>query len=230
VLTGRPPAVVEVPGHILAAPPPPVPIELPSQLLERRPDIAINERQMAAANEQIGIAKAAYFPTLSLSGTAGFQSSSFTTWISWPSRFFSVGPTLAETIFDAGRRRAVEAETIAAYDATVAAYRQTVLTALQQVEDELAALRILHDESATVADSVASAERALKLSDEQYRAGVTSYLTVITAQTTALAAERTQVDLLTRRLTSSVLLIQALGGGWDTTQLPTRKDVEKGSE
>jgi NodT family efflux transporter outer membrane factor (OMF) lipoprotein len=230
VLTGRPPAVVEIPGHILTAPPPPVPIELPSELLQRRPDIAINERQMAAANEQIGIAKAAYFPTLSLSGTAGFQSSSITTWFSWPSRFFSVGPTLAETIFDAGRRRAVEAETIAAYDATVAAYRQTVLTALQQVEDELAALRILREESATVADSVASAERALKLSDEQYRAGVTSYLTVITAQTTALAAERTQVDLLTRRLTSSVLLIQALGGGWDVTQLPTRKDVEKGTE
>jgi NodT family efflux transporter outer membrane factor (OMF) lipoprotein len=230
VLTGRPPAVVTIASRVLTAPPPPVPIAVPSELLERRPDIAINERQMAEANEQIGIAKAAFYPTLSLSGAAGFQSSRITTWISWPSRFFSVGPTLAETLFDAGRRRAVVAETVAAFDATVASYRQTVLTAFQQVEDQLSTLRILSQESSTVDDSVKSAERALALSSAQYRAGTTSYLTVITAQATALTAERTQVDLLTRRLTASVQLIQALGGGWDSSQLPTAKDVATGTK
>jgi len=230
VLTGRPPAAVTIASKVLTTPPPPVPIAVPSELLERRPDIAINERDMAAANEQIGIAKAAFYPTLSLSGAAGFQSSRITTWISWPSRFFSVGPTLAETIFDAGRRRAVLAQTVAAFDATVAAYRQTVLTAFQQVEDQLSTLRILAEESSTVEDSVKSAERALALSSAQYRAGTTSYLTVITAQATALTAERTQVDLLTRRLTASVQLIQALGGGWDSSQLPTAKDVVSGTK
>jgi NodT family efflux transporter outer membrane factor (OMF) lipoprotein len=229
VLSGRPPAALEIASRVLTTPPPPVPIAVPSELLERRPDIAINERQMAAANEQIGIAKAAFYPTLSLSSAAGFQSSRFTTWISWPSRFFSVGPVLAETLFDAGRRRAIVAETAAAYDATVAAYRQTVLTAFQQVEDQLSTLRILSTENDTVEESVKSAERALTLSTAQYRAGTTSYLTVITAQATALAAERTQVDLLTRRLTASVQLIQALGGGWDASQLPSMKDVQTGS-
>ena len=226
VLTGRPPAAVTVTGKLLTTPPPPVPIAVPSVLLERRPDIAVNERLVAAANEQIGIAKAAFFPTLALAAAGGFQSSRITTWISWPSRFFSVGPTLAETIFDAGRRRAQVAQTLAAYDAAVAAYRQTVLTAFQQVEDELSTLRVLADEFVTVEESVKSADRALALSTAQYKAGTTSYLTVITAQATALAAERTQVDLLTRRLTASVLLIQALGGGWDTSQLPTTKDVQ----
>ena len=230
VLTGRPPAAVTVTNKLLTTPPPPVPIAVPSELLERRPDIAINERQMAAANEQIGIAKAAYYPSLTLSAAAGFQSSRITTWISWPNRFFSVGPALAETVFDAGRRRAVMAQTVNAYDATIAAYRQTVLTAFQQVEDQLAALRVLADESNVVEDSVKSAERALTLSTAQYRAGTTSYLTVITAQATALEAERTQVDLLTRRLTSSVLLVQALGGGWDSTQLPSAKDVATGTQ
>ena len=230
VLTGRPPANLTIGKKVLTTPPPPVPIAVPSELLERRPDIAINERQMAAANEQIGIAKAAFYPSLTLSAAAGFQSSRITTWISWPSRFFSVGPTLSQTIFDAGRRRAVMAETEAAFDATVAAYRQTVLTAFQQVEDELSTLRTLANESLTVEDSVKSAERALTLSTAQYRAGTTSYLTVISSQATALAAERTQVDLLTRRLTASVLLIQALGGGWDTSQLPTMKDVRAGTQ
>ena len=226
VLTGRPPAAVEVTGKLLKAPPPPVPVAVPSVLLERRPDIAINERLVAAANEQIGIAKAAFYPTLSLAAAVGLESSRITTWISWPSRFFSVGPTLAETIFDAGRRRAQVNETVNAYDATVAAYRQTVLTAFQQVEDQLSTLRVLSNEFVPVEDSVKSADRALTLSTAQYRAGTTSYLTVITAQATALSAERTQIDLLTRRLTSSVALIQALGGGWDTTQLPSMGDVQ----
>jgi NodT family efflux transporter outer membrane factor (OMF) lipoprotein len=229
VLTGRPPAALTVTGKLLTAAPPPVPVAVPSVLLERRPDIAINERLMAAANEQIGIAKAAFFPTLSLAATAGAESYDFTTWISWPSRLFSVGPTLAEIIFDAGRRRAQVAQTLDAYDATVAAYRQTVLTAFQQVEDQLSTLRVLADELTSVENSVKSAERALTLSTAQYRAGTTSYLTVITAQAVALSAERTQVDLLTRRLTASVQLIQALGGGWDATQLPTLKDTQAGT-
>jgi NodT family efflux transporter outer membrane factor (OMF) lipoprotein len=226
VLTGRPPAALEVAGKLLKTPPPPVPVAVPSVLLERRPDIAINERLVAAANEQIGIAKAAFYPTLSLAGIVGLESSHITTWISWPSRLFSVGPTLAETIFDAGRRRAQVNQTLNAYDSAVAAYRQTVLTAFQQVEDQLSTLRVLSNEFVPVEDSVKSADRALTLSTAQYRAGTTSYLTVITAQATALSAERTQIDLLTRRLTASVALIQALGGGWDTTQLPTMKDVQ----
>lgn len=230
VLTGRPPAQLTIHPKLLTTPPPPVPVAVPSELLERRPDIAINERQMAAANEQIGIAKAAFYPTLTLSAAAGFQSSRFTTWISWPNRFFSVGPSISQTVFDAGRRRAIMAETEAAFDATVAAYRQTVLTAFQQVEDQLSTLRTLANESATVEQSVKSADRALTLSTAQYRAGTTSYLTVLTSQTTALAAERTQVDLLTRQLTASVLLVQALGGGWDTSQLPTLKDVQTGTQ
>lgn len=225
VLIGKPPSELTIPPLTLKTPPPPVPIAVPSVLLERRPDIASNERQMAAANEQIGIAKAAFYPSLSLSAALGLANNRITTWISWPARFFSIGPTLSETIFDAGRRRAVVAQTEATFDATIAAYRQTVLTAFQQVEDNLAALRVLAEESQTVNQSVASAERALTLSEAQYKYGTTSYLTVITAQATALNAERTAIELLTRRLTASVLLVQALGGGWDSSQLPTQKDV-----
>ena len=185
---------------------------------------------MAAANEQVGIATAAFYPALTLAATAGFQSTRFTTWIGWPSRFFSIGPVLAQTIYDGGRRRAQLAQTRATFDATVAAYRQTVLTAFQQVDDQLSTLRILSDEFVTVNDSARAAERALNLSTLQYKAGTTSYLTVITAQATALAAQRTEVDLLTRRLTASVNLIQALGGGWDATQLPSPKDVQTGTK
>jgi len=227
VLTGRPPAALTVAARLLQTPPPPVPVELPSQLLERRPDIAANERQAAAANEQIGIAKAAFFPALTLAATGGLQASSITTWIRWPSRFFSVGPTLAETLFDAGRRRAQVSQTLAAYDAAVAAYRQSVLTAFQQVEDSLSTLRILAEESVVADQSVKSAERALAVSTAQYKAGTTAYLTVLTAQATALAAERTQIDLLTRRLEASVQLVVNLGGGWDNSQLPTRQDIIK---
>ncbi len=226
VLTGRPPAELTVPSLVLRNPPPAVPINVPSALLERRPDIAASERQMAAANEQIGIATAAYYPSLTLGTSLGLENNSFLRWFTWPSRFFSVGPTLSETIFDAGRRRAVLTETQAAFDNTIANYRQTVLTAFQQVEDNLAALRVMEDESATVARSVDSSNRALTVSTAQYKAGTTSYLTVITAQAIALSAERTAVDLLTRRLVSSVALVQSLGGGWDASQLPTMKDVQ----
>jgi NodT family efflux transporter outer membrane factor (OMF) lipoprotein len=225
VLTGKPPASLTIGTLILKNPPPSVPIGVPSALLERRPDIAAAERQMASANEQIGIATAAFYPSLTLSASAGLQNTSITRWFSWPSRFFSVGPTLSQTLYDAGRRRAVVTQTEAAFDATIANYRQIVLTAFQQVEDNLAALRILEEESKTVDQAVSSAERALTISSAQYKAGTTSYLTVITAQATALAAERTAIELLTRRLTSSVLLIQALGGDWDVSQLPSRNDI-----
>jgi NodT family efflux transporter outer membrane factor (OMF) lipoprotein len=209
-----------IPPAPLKTPPPPVPIGVPSELLQRRPDIAIAERRAAAANEQIGIAMAAFFPTLTLSGGVGLQASSLAKWFTWPSRFWSVGPQLAQTLFDAGRRRGIVVEQQAAYDATVANYRETVLTAFQQVEDNLAALRILSEEADKVQETVASSTRALDISTAQYRAGTTSYLTVITSQATLLNAERTAITLLTRRLTASVLLIEALGGGWDVSKLP----------
>jgi NodT family efflux transporter outer membrane factor (OMF) lipoprotein len=225
VLAGQPPAALTISVKSLTTPPPPVPVALPSQLLERRPDIAANERLAAAANEQIGIAKAAFFPSLTLAATAGLQASHITTWIAWPSRFFSIGPTLAETIFDAGRRRAQVTQDVAAYDATVAAYRQSVLTAFQQVEDGLSSMRVLAEESVVADESVKSSARALTISTAQYKAGTTAYLTVLTAQATALAAEKTQIDLLTRRLEASVQLVVSLGGGWDNSQLPTKPDV-----
>ena len=227
VLTGKPPAELSVAVAVLHSVPPPVPVGVPSALLERRPDIAQSERQMAASNELIGIAKAAFYPSLSLSGAAGFSSSGFTTWISWPSRIFSIGPTLSQTVFDAGRRRAALNEALDAYDATIAAYRQTVLTAFQQVEDNLAALRILSDEAVPVQQAVSSSGRALSISTAQYKAGTTSYLTVITAQATALDAQRTAVNLLTRRLVATVALIQALGGDWDASQLPTQQELRE---
>jgi NodT family efflux transporter outer membrane factor (OMF) lipoprotein len=226
VFTGKPPSELTLATSLIKNPPPAVPINVPSALLERRPDIAAAERQMAAANEQIGIAMAAFYPSLNLSASVGFENSNFLNWITWPARFFSVGPSLSETLYDAGRRHAVVAEMQAAFDNTIANYRQTVLTAFQQVEDNLAALRVMEDEAVTVARSVESSERALTVSTAQYKGGTTSYLTVITAQATALAAERTAVELLTRRLTASVALVQALGGGWDASQLPSLKDAQ----
>jgi len=225
VLMGKAPSELTISGTILKNLPPPVPIAVPSVLLERRPDIAAGERQMAAANEQIGIAQAAFYPTLSLSAAVGLENNRITTWISWPARFFSVGASMAETVFEAGRRRAAVAQSQAAFDATIASYRQTVLGAFEQVEDNLAALRVLSEESVTADQAVTSAERALTVSTAQYKAGTTNYLTVIQAQATALSSERTAVELLTRRLTASVLLVQALGGGWESSQLPTGRDV-----
>jgi NodT family efflux transporter outer membrane factor (OMF) lipoprotein len=225
ILTGKAPAELTIPQAALKMPPPPVPLGVPSELLERRPDIASAERQVAAANEQIGIAMAAFYPTLSLTGSAGLQGSSLAKWFTWPSRFWSVGPQLAETLFDAGRRRGIVAEDQASYDATVASYRETVLTAMQQVEDELAALRILAGEADKVQQTVQAANRALDVSSAQYRAGTAGYLTVIISQATLLNADVTAVNLLTRRLTASVLLIEALGGGWNVSQLPSKQDV-----
>jgi NodT family efflux transporter outer membrane factor (OMF) lipoprotein len=225
ILIGKAPADLTIPAVALNATPPPAPLGVPSELLERRPDIAGAERQVAAANEQIGIAMAAFYPNLSLTGSVGLESSSLAKWFTWPSRFWSVGPQLAETLFDAGRRRGVVEEQRAAYDATVAAYRETVLTAMQQVEDNLAALRILAGEADKAQQTVQAATHALDISSAQYRSGTASYLLVITSQATLLGADVTAVTLLTRRLTASALLIEALGGGWNASQLPTTRDV-----
>jgi NodT family efflux transporter outer membrane factor (OMF) lipoprotein len=225
VLIGKPPALLTVPAMTLNAPLPQVPVALPSTLLERRPDVANAERTVASANEQIGIAKAAFYPAISLGGSAGFQSSSVTTWISWPSRFWSVGPQLAQTLFDAGRRRGELQIAEAQYDATVANYRQTVLTAFQQVEDNLSALRILEREAGQLAQATAAAQRSLDVSTAQYKAGTAPYLQVITAAAIVLADQRSVINLLERRLAASVSLIQALGGGWDTSKLPSASEV-----
>ncbi|MGH9613569.1 MAG: efflux transporter outer membrane subunit [Bryobacteraceae bacterium] len=225
ILVGKPPAGLTIRYATIKSQPPAIPVGVPSTLLERRPDIAAAERQMASINEEIGIAQAAYYPTLTLSASAGLESSDFLKLFTWPSRFWSVGPLLTETLFDAGRRRALVEEAGAAYDVTVASYRQIVLTAFQQVEDNLSALRVLENEAQVEDQAVQAAERALAISTDQYKAGTASYLQVITSQTTALQDERTAVDLHTRRMVASVLLIQALGGGWDASTLPTVKDL-----
>jgi NodT family efflux transporter outer membrane factor (OMF) lipoprotein len=225
VLIGKPPANLTLPAVTQRPDPPPVPVALPSALLERRPDIAQAERQVAAANEQIGIAHAAFYPTLSIGGSLGLQSSAIGSLLSWPSRFWSVGPQLAQTIFDAGRRRGQLQIAEAEYDANTAGYRQTVLTAFQQVEDNLAELRILEQETAEVNRATAAAQRALDVSVAQYQAGTTPYLQVLTSQVIVLGDQRAQINLLTRRLAASVGLIQALGGGWDTSKLPSVSDV-----
>jgi NodT family efflux transporter outer membrane factor (OMF) lipoprotein len=225
ILIGKPPSGFSIPSATLKTPPPPVPLGVASALLERRPDIAGAERQVAAANEQIGIAKAAFYPTLTLSASAGLESTGFVSWFTWPSRFWSVGPQLAETLFDAGKRHAQVSQAEAAYDATVANYRQTVLTGFQQVEDNLAALRILADEADVTDRAVKAAKQSLDISTDQYKGGIVAYLQVITAQTAWLTEEKAAVDVLTRRMTASVLLVEALGGGWDTSKLPTVPDV-----
>jgi NodT family efflux transporter outer membrane factor (OMF) lipoprotein len=219
VLIGEPPSTFSLPVVPLNATPPVIPPGLPSELLERRPDIAANERLMAAANAQIGVAKAAYFPMFNLFPSAGFESTTIVNWLSSPSAFALVGASAVVTAFDAGRRRAASDQARAGYDQAVANYRQDVLTAYQEVEDNLAALRLLEDESNTQAAAVAAAEHSLALSNNRYRGGVTSYLEVITAQFTALGDERTAVQLSGRRMVDSVLLIKALGGGWDAASL-----------
>jgi NodT family efflux transporter outer membrane factor (OMF) lipoprotein len=220
VLIGKPPASFSLEQAPLDLQPPSIPVGLPSQLLERRPDIASAERRVAEANEQIGIARAAFFPTVMLSLSAGLEGTSMLNWLNWPSRFWAVGPSMAQTLFDGGRRRATSEAATANYDATVANYRQTTLNAFQQVEDNLAALRILDQEAEQQQEAVASAEETLRLFTNRYKGGVDTYLQVITAQTVALANERNDVDILRRRMDSSVLLIKALGGGWDVSKLP----------
>jgi NodT family efflux transporter outer membrane factor (OMF) lipoprotein len=219
VLVGEPAPSFTLPVAALNATPPVIPPGLPSQLLERRPDIASSERQMAAANANIGVAKAAYFPLFNFPGAAGFEGTSVANWLSNPSTFASVGISAMATVFDVGRRRAALDQARAAYDQTVANYQQSVLVAYQEVEDNLAALRLLEQEAATQAAAVAAAEHSLDLSKNRYTGGVTTYLEVITAQTTALADERSAVQVSGRRMTDSVLLVKALGGGWDAASL-----------
>jgi NodT family efflux transporter outer membrane factor (OMF) lipoprotein len=227
-LLGKPPAAFGLSADPLHSEPPVVPIGFPSQILERRPDIAAAERRIEEANEQIGIARAAFFPAVTLSASGGFEGSSILNWFAWPSRFWAVGPQLAETLFDAGRRRAGSDAAIAGYDASVASYRQTTLTAFQQVEDNLAALRVLENEAKQQRNAVASAEESLQLFINRYQGGVDNYLQVITAQTIALNNERTEIDIQRRRMDASVLLIKALGGGWNRADLPTLPSLRKG--
>jgi NodT family efflux transporter outer membrane factor (OMF) lipoprotein len=218
-LIGEPPATFSLPPRPLAAGPPDVPVGIPSRLLERRPDIAASERRVAEANEQIGIAKAAYFPALVLNASVGFEGSSFGNVLNASSLLWAVGATITQTVFDGGRRRAVSDIARAGYDATVAAYRQTTLSAFQQVEDNLAALRILEQESQQQRQAVESAQESLRLFTNRYRGGVDNYLQVITAQTVTLTNQRTEIDILRRRMDASVLLVKALGGGWDVAAL-----------
>ena len=224
VLIGKAPANFSLPPLPLTAPPPPIPVGVPSELLERRPDIAVAERQVASANTQIGLAKLAYYPVFNLMAAGGFDSGTITTLLQGPSAIWSVGASAAFTVFDVGRRRALTEEAKTGYDFTVANYRQTTLTAFQQVEDDLAALRILEQEAGVQAVAVEAAQRSMDLSVTRYEGGVTSYLEVITAQNAALADELTAVNILGRRMASAVLLVQALGGGWDSSNLPQRPE------
>jgi NodT family efflux transporter outer membrane factor (OMF) lipoprotein len=221
ILIGKPPAEFTLAAAPLNRQPPSTPVGLPSELLQRRPDIAAAERRVAEANQQIGIARAAYFPTVTLGGTAGFSGSQGSNWFGWPSGFWAVGPALAQTLFDAGRRRATSESARANYDAAVATYRQTSLTAFEEVEDNVAALRILENETQQQQQAIASSQESLQLFTNRYKGGVDTYLQVITAQTIELSNERNAIDILRRRLDASVLLIKALGGGWNVSSLPT---------
>jgi NodT family efflux transporter outer membrane factor (OMF) lipoprotein len=228
-LVGKPASTFSIAplDKFIDTPVPSVPLGLPSALLERRPDIANAERLVAAANAQIGVAKSAYFPDLTLAASGGYQSSGLANWISLPNRLWSVGPSLAETLFDGGARAATTDQAIATYDANVASYRQTVLTGFQQVEDEIATLRILETESKKQLEAVTLSRRAVELTLNQYKAGIIPFLEVIPVETTALSNERTYVDLLSRRLIANVQLIAALGGGWDVSKLPDNDAVSK---
>ncbi len=214
VLVGEPPASLSLEAAPLAGEPPPVPPDMPSRLLQQRPDIGAAERRVAAANAEVGVASAAFFPALTLTGDAGLQATHLEQWLSWPMRFWSVGPALALTLFDAGERHAVKAQAVASYDATVAVYRETVLSALQDVEDNLAAERLLKDEAERQHAASAAAQRSLDISMNQYRAGTASYLQVSTQQTALLTSQRTALSVTERQFVAAVQLVRALGGGW----------------
>jgi NodT family efflux transporter outer membrane factor (OMF) lipoprotein len=228
VLVGQSASTFTVPVIVATVQPPAVPFGVPSQLLERRPDVAADERLMAQANAQIGVADAAYFPTLTLSASAGFDSSTAANWLTWPARFWSVGPSLSETIFDGGLRSATVAQYRAQFDQSVATYRQTVLMAFQQVEDNLASLRILSLEIGQQDQAVASSQRYVAIATDRYKLGLDPYLDVITAQTSLFSNQQTSVTLHLQQMTASVQLIEALGGGWDAAQLPTSAEIREG--
>jgi NodT family efflux transporter outer membrane factor (OMF) lipoprotein len=224
-LIGKPSSEFSIPVKPLLTTPPPIPIGLPSELLERRPDIAAAERAMAAANAQIGIAYAAYYPNVTLSAGAGFESSAWSRLFNWPSRFWSIGASLSETIFDAGLRRATINQYVATYNADLAAYRQTVLNAFQQVEDALAALRILTEQIQQQHQAVESTRTALDLEMKRYETGLDPYIDVVIEQNALLSAQQILAGIEIQRTTASVQLIEALGGGWDASQLPTPQQV-----
>lgn len=214
VLIGRPAAEFSLAAEAPKAVLPAIPVGLPSQLLERRPDIAAAERAMAQANAQIGVAKAAYYPSITLTASGGLQNLSMADWLTWPSRVWSVGPALAETLFDGGLRKATVGQYRAAYDQTVANYRQTVLTAFQQVEDNLAAVRILSEAIEQQDAAIRSAQRNLRDETGRYSAGLDPYLTVLAAESALFAAEESAVTFREQQMVAGVQLIQALGGGW----------------
>ena len=227
VLIGKAPAELTIAVGEFNIQAPAIPVSLPSELLERRPDIAAAERQAAAANARIGVAKAAYYPRLNLAMTNGFQSSDVATLFSTVSRYWALGPAAAAlTIFDGGIKNAQYQQAIAQFDASVAAYRQTVLTGFQEVEDNLAALRILAEQRAVQDQAVTAADKALELTVNQYKAGTVSYLNVMTAQTAALSNHQTAVQLQGQQLSTAVLLIKALGGGWQDKELPTADQAD----
>ncbi|MGB6430202.1 MAG: efflux transporter outer membrane subunit [Candidatus Acidiferrales bacterium] len=219
-LTGQPASTFSIPAEPLKQSPPPIPVGVPSQLLERRPDIAQDERLVAQANAEIGVGRAAYFPTLTITAEAGFQSSSLANLLAWPSRAWSVGPTISETIFDGGLRRATVQQYVAQFQESVANYRQTVLTAIQQVEDNLSSLRILSEEVVQQDDAVKSSVNYLQVATNRYKLGLDPYLDVITAQTTLFTNQQTAVNLREQAMDANVQLIEALGGGWNSSQLP----------
>jgi len=225
VLIGKTASDFSIPVKPMAVAPPPIPVGVPSELLERRPDVAAAERTMAEANAAIGIAYAAYYPNLTLTAEGGFESSVFHRWLTWPSRFWSVGASLPETLFDAGLRRATVQQYAATYNADLAAYRQTVLSAFQQVEDGLAEVRILSKEIQQEQQAVESAQTYLKLEQARYDTGVDPYLFVLIAQTTVLADQQTLNGLQVQQMTYAVALVEALGGGWDRSQLPGTQQV-----
>ena len=225
MLVGKSASDFSIPVRPMTVAPPPIPVGVPSELLERRPDVSAAERTMAEANAAIGIAHAAYFPNLILSADGGFQSSAFTQWLSWPSRFWSVGASIPETIFDAGLRRATVQQYVATYNADVASYRQTVLSAFQQVEDSLAEVRILSKEIQQEQEAVNLAQTYLMLEQARYETGVDPYVAVLIAQNTVLADQQVLNTLQVQQMTSAVALVEALGGGWDRSQLPSTQQV-----
>jgi NodT family efflux transporter outer membrane factor (OMF) lipoprotein len=225
MLVGKQASSFSIPVRPLATAPPPIPVGVPSQLLERRPDVAAAERNMASANAQIGVAYAAFYPALTLSASGGFESSALKNLLTWPSRFWSVGPSISETVYDGGLRRATVNQYIATYDADLAAYRQSVLTAFQQVEDDLAAVRIFSQQILRQQEAVNSARTFLKLETDRYNNGIDPYIDVVTAQTTLLSNQETLNNLQVQEMTASVQLIEALGGGWNRSQLPTPAEI-----
>ena len=225
MLTGQAPSSLTVAAAQIAAPPPPIPVAIPSLLLERRPDIASSERQVAAANANVGIAQTAFYPTLTLSANMGFLSTNLADLFSYASRTWSAGPSISQTLFDFGRRGAQLQVTEAAYDETVASYRQTVLSAFQEVEDDLSSLRHLAEEAVIQDQAVKAAQEALALELERYRAGTDSYINVITTQNIALGDQLTAVAILQRRMAAAVDLVKAVGGGWDSSTLPSTDSI-----